>query len=429
MRILDATWLNTEGELERGTLYAEDGRWIAAPGPTDAGESIDAKGLLVLPGLVDAHVHFREPGVTHKEGILSGSAAALAGGVTTVLEMPNTVPPCATPEALAEKRALYTQKCPLHWGLHYQATFPLAPLPGSPVASAKIYMAKSSVDEALTSDAAIDAIFAAYRRVAVHAEDETGFCSAVVAPPGQDPTRVHHLRRPVEAITKALDTLERGLRRMKPSARPRLVLCHAATREEIAWVTRLKREGFDVWAETCPHYLLLTQDDYVRIGNDLKVNPPLRTVEDREAVLAALADGVIDFISTDHAPHLPAEKAVEEGAPSGIASIECFLPLLLTLVESRKLSLRDLLRLAVTNAARCYELPHRGAIAPGNFADAVLLSTGDDLRPHHGVLTKAGVHPYLATRFGHRVESTLVAGVERYRKGAFRLGPGKEVYA
>jgi dihydroorotase (multifunctional complex type) len=408
MRVSNVRVYESNGAVSVRTLTSYEGVWT--DGPFD-GESVDGTGLLAMAGLIDTHVHFREPGLLAKEGIDNGTKAALAGGVTTILEMPNTVPPCSTPEALEKKRALYGQKSRVHWGLHYQATFPLAPAPGSAVASAKIYMAKSSIDDAVVSEDAVFAVMQRYPRVAVHAEDERAFCAAL--PAGIDGARAHHVRRPVEAIVSALGILERCLKRLPGRDRPRLILCHAATREELAWVKRLKHEGFDIWAETCPHYMYLTQDDYVRIGNDLKVNPPLRSEADREAVVSALEDGIIDFISTDHAPHLQSEKAALETAPSGIASIECLLPLLLNLVHERRLSMKALLRLCVENPSRCYDVPKRSGLELGNLADLVLLREGLALQ-RTPTITRAQLHPYLAMPLHHRVTSTWVSGTRAY---------------
>jgi dihydroorotase len=411
--------LSFDGRFEARDLHSEAGRWVeghgqggpittaTVPSPPQAAAEpwFDGEGLIAMPGLIDAHVHFREPGVDHKEGIDQGTRAALAGGVTTVLEMPNTVPTCSTPEALAHKRELYQRKSRVHWGLHYQATYPPKPLPHSPIASAKIYMAKSSVDDAVVSEEAVLQVMRIYPRVAVHAEDERKFCAAL--PPGVDPARAHHVRRPVEAIEAALATLERCLKRLSEHERPRLILCHAGTREELVWLRRMRHEGFDVWAETCPHYFLLTQDDYLRIGDDLKVNPPLRAEADRDAVLQGLADGTIDFISTDHAPHLPSEKQSAQ-APSGIASIEVLLPLLMTLWQERQLPWAHLLRLAVINPARAYDLPGCEPFEVGHRADFVLLREGAFSAPP--VVTRAATHPYLTHAFRYQVASTWLAG-------------------
>lgn len=420
VRIFNATWVENGGAEVRGELEITGGRLVLHPGlaraeaPSTSPNTFDAKGLLVFPGLVDPHVHFREPGALHKEGIDSGTRCALAGGVTTVLEMPNTVPTCSTQEALSHKSALYTQKSLVNWGLHYQATIEPQAAPNGPIASAKIYMAKSSVDGAVVDEEALVRIFTVFPRVAVHAEDETKFCNGILPAPGQRPDRMHHIVRPKEAITAALDKLERALRRVRRP--PRLVLCHAGTREEVAWVKRLKREGFDVWAETCPHYFLLTQDDYIRIGNDLKVNPPLRAVDDRDAVLEGLSLGIIDFIATDHAPHTPAEKA-QESAPSGIASIECVLPLLLEVVESKKLTRERLIDACVVKASACYGISRRDGIRDGNAADLVFLAPGAG--PAGPVRTKAQTHPYLDTKFAHHVAATMVGGTFKFHAGAY----------
>lgn len=429
MRICNATWVDTSGAEVHGEIEIASGRLALFPGritnlaaegeraETACADVFDAKGLTIFPGLIDPHVHFREPGAVHKEGIDSGTRCALAGGVTTVLEMPNTVPTCSTQEALAHKTALYTQKSLVHWGLHYQATIEAQTAPEGPIASAKIYMAKSSVDGAVVDEDALVRTFTVFPRVAVHAEDETKFCNGVAPSPGQRADRMHHIVRPKEAITSALDKLERALRRV--ARPPRLVLCHAGTREEVAWVKRLKAEGFDVWAETCPHYFLLTQDDYVRIGNDLKVNPPLRSVEDRDAVLQGLADGVIDFVATDHAPHTPEEKA-QASAPSGIASIECILPLLLEAVAKtgRGVLTRDrLIDACVVKAASCYDIPRRDGIRDGNVADLVFLAPGDF--PKVPVRTKAQTHPYLQATFSQHVVATMVAGTFKFQHGTF----------
>jgi dihydroorotase len=423
MKVLRGEHVNGRGERELVEIRYDTRILASMP-------SEHAHARLILPGAIDPHVHFREPGVTEKEGIVSGSHAAIRGGVTTVLEMPNTMPPCATPEALDHKRALYKQKAKVNWGLHYQATYPMAELPNAKVASAKIYMAKSSVDAALTSPEALDAILSRYRRVAVHAEDETKFCAGMVGQePATRPIRDHHIKRPVEAITFALAKLEGSLRRLPGAKRPRLIICHVATKEELAWVKRMKYEGFDVWAETCPHYVLLTQDDYIRVGNALKVNPPLRAEVDREAVMEALESGLVDFLATDHAPHLPEEKAKEDGAPSGIAGIEVYLPLLVSLVAQGKLSYRRLIELTVQKPSACYDIPLRNGLIVGNMADLAVLDAKPQKRSV--VLTRAGWHPYVDFDLHFDVSQTVVGGHAAFENGVFsETSPeAHEVYA
>ena len=428
MRIQNVVWLSAKGEHLSGSLDIVDGRWSAVterPPLPKNGAPENGPIELIVPGLVDTHVHFREPGLVDKEGIDRGTRAALAGGVTTILEMPNTVPPCATLEAFAEKRALYAAKARTHWGLHIQATATPVPFDLALVASAKVYMAKSSLREAILEQSDLEAIFEAYPRVAVHAEDESKFCPARY----DEAARAHHLVRPVEAITSALAKLEAALIATPERQRPRLILCHSTTREEVAWVRRMKASGFDVWAETCPHYLLLTSDDYVARGNALKVNPPLRSGEDDAALFEALVDGTIDFISTDHAPHLPEEKAKTRGAPSGIAGIEALLPLVWSFVEEGKLTPARFHEACITAAARCYGINQHGAIHRGNYADFVVLKERAAKLPSPPI-TGAGWHPYLERSLPWRVARTYVAGALAYDEGGFPEPAvrGKEVY-
>ncbi len=421
MRILNARWIGEFGQERVGELYTRAGKWSPA---SDDDAVLDASGLLLCPGIVDPHVHFREPGAVYKEGIVRGCHAALAGGVTTILEMPNTVPVCSTPEAYAQKHALYTDKCPMRWGLHYQAASGPQKRPHDLIASAKIYMAKSSQDAAVISLVDVLEVFKRFNRVAVHAEDETGFCRAL--PDWVNPARAHHVRRPIEAIAMALKTLERALKCLPAAERPRLILCHVGTALEVAWVRRMKYEDFDVWAETCPHYLLLTDEDYMQLGDRLKVNPPLRSRENADAVLAALADGTIDFLATDHAPHTPQEKAIGDGAPSGIASVEVLLPLALSRF-ARPIGVGRLWDALSTRAAIAYGLHNVGHIAEGHWADFSLVREGqfEAAAP----ITAAQWHPYLQDTFQHRVERTYVGAALRYELGVLVGGPGREVYA
>lgn len=400
----NARWLGADGRFHEGALIARSG-WLRlsereAPGAT----VFDAAGMLVLPGAIDAHTHLREPGQEHKEGIERGTHAALAGGVTTVLDMPNNLPPIDSGDRLAAKARLFEAKSRVNWGLHVQAPFS----PGSTgrrYASAKVYLAKSSSLPAVSSVAGKAAAFRANRLVTIHAEDEERFLPAA----SFAQARSHHLQRPREAVVAALGKIEKVLGDLAPPERPRVVLCHLATADEVEWLRRMKATGFDVWGETCPHYWRLTEADYERIGPRLKVNPPLRTRADTEAILEGLARGDIDFVSTDHAPHTPEEKADEARAPSGIPSIEWYMPLVLDLVESGRIDWRRFLDVTSGNAARCFGVRDRGGIADGMRADLTLVAK----RPgaaKHPIITRAQVDPYPDARYAWRVEATVVNG-------------------
>jgi dihydroorotase len=414
MRLCHARWLNPDGTFGEGAVEAPDGRLALRPGD-EAGGGLDARGLLVLPGLVDPHVHLRAPGLTRKEGVKNGSTAALAGGVTTLLAMPNDRPPTTTEARLDAKEAIYRRDCLTRWGLFLQAT-PRAADPAfaarmAPrVAGLKIYLARSSSLPALRDPALLTRILAAWPLVTVHAEDEGAFL------PGPVDIRLmpHHVQRPVEALGSALALVEAALRALPPDGRPRLVVAHAATALEAAWIARMKAEGFDVWGETCPHYLLFDSEQAEARGGELKVNPPLRAARDQEATRAALREGTLDFLATDHAPHLPAEKADPANPPSGIAGIEWLWPLLLHQVEQGLLPWSGLTRVGCAAAAACYGLPGRDGLRDGNLADLVLAERPPEA-PARPVITRAATNPYRHLPLAWRVRATFVGGRPAWR--------------
>jgi len=463
--VVNATWVGPGGVVASGTLAGAAGRLELYPGSTPelppATTVLDGTGFLVFPGCTDAHVHFREPGQSAKEGIANGSRAALAGGVTTVLDMPNNRPPCSTPARLEHKRALFQRKSAVNWGLFVQASPDTAQwtveslrtgsqepnlrefdlrVPGRRGGSglsrferngtgrtgfvgAKIYLARSSVLPALRDPTVLRRIFETFSLVAVHAEDEREFRTGTDLP--------HHVARPAGSIASALSLVEGTLRSLAPGLRPRVVICHASSTEEIRWLVRMKDDGFDVWGETCPQYLWLMQDDYLLYGAGLKVNPPLRTTADAMALRHALRDGVLDFLSTDHAPHLPSEKG-GSAPPSGMPGVEWYLPNAWRLVDDEGIGMERLLDVTCVAAARCYGLSGRDGLRPGNHADFVLVRTGR-VAPHPRLpITKAGYCPYSSSigdcAWGLEVAATVVGGVLRFHEGRFLPGPpGQEV--
>lgn len=416
--ISPARWLTPRGDLVSGRVVVEDGR-IRLLSPADAIPPcpvwIDGSDSLVLPGAIDPHTHFREPGQARKEGIRNGSRAALKGGVTTVLDMPNNRPPITTETRLVAKAARFRREALVNWGLHVMA-LPRHGPPGVPFASGKIYMARASTVRPVRSEAAIRKVLTRWPLVTVHAEDEAEFLE-------DDRHRPHHERRPRAAIVRALATLQRCLETVgKPV---RLVLCHVSTAEEVAWLQRQKRRGFDVWAETCPHYCVFTQDDYLAHGAPLQVNPPLRTEEDKAALLDAFQEGVIDFVASDHAPHLPAEKAAPL-PPSGIGGIEWMTPVMLHLVDRGLLSLRRLHDVRVA-AARCFGIRCREGIVDGASADFTIVRRGHR-GPQDRVVTRAQSAPYESLGLEWTVHATLVNGRLVYRDGEIvDCVQGKEV--
>ncbi|HNW33503.1 MAG TPA: dihydroorotase family protein [Candidatus Ozemobacteraceae bacterium] len=428
MLIRNASWLDDDGGIRTGSIVIQNSTvrsfGEALPASEADEERFDAGGLLAVPGLIDSHTHFREPGDCRKEGISNGSRAAIAGGVTTVLDMPNNRPACSTTSRLDAKKALFRKKCSTNWGLHI---LPAAGwMTGEPphpekTASAKVFMASSGQARAVISVDELAAIFTKYRRITIHAEDESAF--------PHDASLPHHLARPRRSIVTALHKIDAACGLIAPHCKPRLVLCHVSTREEVEWLKTAKDRGWDVWGETCPHYLFFTQSDQERAGALLKANPPLRTADDRAALLEAVANGTIDFVSTDHAPHLPDEKA-SANPPSGIASIEWFLPLLSALADRGSISWKRLLQLGCLNPARCFAIPLRNGIKPGNFADIVFISQPGRFIPKPEIITRAQVNPYKDFVFTRRIEAVLINGTWAYKSGDYFKDSSitKEVY-
>ena len=426
-QIDDACWLGDDGWFHRGTIRIANGR--IAKLESDFAADAPCGDEIVVPGLIDAHVHLREPGQAYKEGIANGTAAALKGGVATVLDMPNNRPPIATREFFEQKRALFARKSRVNYGLFWQATDGGEPA-SETAAGVKIYMAQSSSLPAIGDPDALARIFRAQDLVVVHAEDERRFFHNVEKSFPQCGKNVHHLHRPRAAVQAALTNLEIALRKTPAPARPRLVVAHCSTVEELAWVRKMKRAGYDVWAETCPHYFLLTEEDYLRRGAALQVNPPLRSEEDRAAIFEAVKNGGIDFVSTDHAPHAPAEKA-GQNPPSGIAGIEWLGPILLTLAKRGEISWKRYLELAGQNAARCFGIADRGGIRVGAWADLAFVALGRAAKTaREKVATRAKYRPYAEFDFAARVRAMRINGQTAWSDGRVRPGVrGREVFA
>ncbi len=422
--LTNVRWVDPNGRFESGALRCVEGRLRLLPGhegpaPAEA-QVVDGAGMLAMPGLIDPHVHLREPGQRYKEGIANGTRAALAGGVTTVLDMPNNRPPVTTPARVEAKRRRFSRWSLVSFGL-FQQGVPrgFAAAPG--IAGVKVYLAKSSALGGMREVDRLAALFAAADRVAVHAEDEGCFVEGTALP--------HHEARPVEAIESGLARVEAALRRLAPGLRPRVVLCHATGRAEVEWLRRMKAEGFDVWGETAPHYLLLTQEDFLREGARLQVNPPLRGDGDRRALWEALADGTIDFLGTDHAPHVPAEKQGPR-PPSGMPGVEWLGPFLVTLGLDGRLPWKRVQELGCGAEAACYGIAGRDGLRDGNAADLALYRlSGSPASRLQDVVTRAGYCPYPAFEFGAEVFATVVGGRLKYQDGSYPdRTPGSEVY-
>lgn len=359
-------------------------------------EEVDASGLHVLPGVIDGHVHFREPGLEHKEDWASGSQAAVMGGVTCVLEMPNTVPPTDSAENVRDKQRLAEGRSWVDFGL-----FGLLARGGlermRPMAEAGVIGFKCFLGETTGALPAPDdeELLSALReaaslglRVGFHAEDR-----AIIAPlveaaqaAGRTDALAHGETRPIEAEVAAIA----HACRLAADARAAIHVHHLSSMAGLSAVEAGRAQGVDITAEVTPHHLLLSTDDVDRLGGITRVNPPLRPPGEGAALVAALAAGDIEMVASDHAPHTRAEKSgrdVWQVSP-GFSGVEILLPLLLTAVKEGRLTLSDVVRLTSDGPARAWGIYHRkGVIAVGSDADLTLVDLSRD-----GVIDQDRLH-------------------------------------
>ena len=320
--------------------------------------------LVALPGLIDPHVHFRTPGHEYKEDWLSGAKAAIAGGVTTVLDMPNNKPAVIDSESLDTKQELINKqldeaKISLHYGLYFGATdsnFEEAKKCRDKIVAIKLFMGSSTgdllVDNKETQAKWFELASELDLPIAVHAEDEEIIkleSAKFNNPKVQDHSKMRPRKAAIKAVTNAIE--------MARQYNTKLYILHLNTKEEIELVKNAKAEGVQVHAEVTPHHLFLSEADYERLGTKAQMNPPLRTQEDCEALWQGIKDGVVDTIGTDHAPHTLEEKNKPYGeAPSGIPGIETYLPLLLNAYNENKISLEKIVGLTSTNPQKLFGL-------------------------------------------------------------------------
>ena len=367
-RVIDPS----QGLDQIGDLLLREGK-IAQVGQVEAADAdlvIDGEGLVAAPGLVDMHVHLRDPGLTYKEDVFSGCRAAAAGGVTSLLAMPNTKPPMDDPALVRDLLAraqeadatVYTAAC-VTKGMQGKELADLAALKeagaiaisddGVPVGSSRCLL------EALRLAPQLGLVFTAHCEdldLAAGGKMHDGAVARELGVPG------------IPAAAEDCGTA-REIAAAASIGAP-VHICHVSTKGSVALIRDAKRRGVQVTAETCPHYLLLTEEALRRKDADYRMNPPLREEADRLALLEGLADGTIDAISTDHAPHSPEEKADFAGAPNGSIGMETSLSATLTALEGR-LTLSQVIEKMSTAPARILGIP-AGTLRVGAAADVVL---------------------------------------------------------
>ncbi len=416
-----------EGRTFIGTLVIDDNRIEEiiegsdkeATIPVD--EAIDGSGCYLLPGVIDDHVHFRDPGLTAKGDFCSESRAAAAGGVTTVLDMPNCVPQTTTWEAFEEKMQIAARKSVINYGFFFGATagnaYELGKLNPRKVAGIKLFMGSSTGGMLVNNETALRAIFEnAKLPIMTHCEDSRLIDENLRKAQelyGADPAVCHHSEiRSEEACYRSTELAVR----LAEETGARLHVAHISTARELELFS-LERPN--VTAEACVGHLLFTDADYARLGARIKVNPSIKTAADRDALRAALSSGLIRTIGTDHAPHRLAEKTGGcAKAASGMPIIQFSLISMLELVDKGVLSLETLVALMCHNPADLFQIENRGFLREGYMADLVMV------RPHtpwtltpNRIQSKCNWSPLEGHTFHWRVERTFCNGFPIFNRG------------
>ena len=426
-----------EGKTFDGTIVIEGGKITQIiQGHTypevSSDEIIDASGCFVLPGIIDDHVHFREPGLTEKADIDTESRAAAAGGVTTYFDMPNTIPQTTTLEALEDKFALAAQKSHVNYSFFFGATNEnvslFDKLDPHRIPGIKLFMGSSTGNMLVDRHEALEQLFSSSELpIMAHCED-TAIINRNMALAkeqyGDDPKVIHH---PEIRSEEACYESTRLAVELAEKYNARLHIAHLTTAKELdliptshfSYLSPLTSHLSNITAEATVSHLYFCDRDYASLGTRIKCNPAIKTERDREALQQALTDGRIAVIGTDHAPHLLSQK--EGGcakAVSGMPMIQFSLVTMLELVDNGILSLERLVELMCHNPARLFEVRHRGFIREGYQADLVLV------RPNTAwvctkslIESKCGWSPMEGHMFLWRVERTLCNGHTVYADG------------
>lgn len=387
---------------------------------------IDADGKWVLPGVIDTHVHFREPGLTEKGDFESESRAAVAGGVTTVFDMPNTNPQTTSAAMVEQKAEIASKKCLTNYGFYIGATNEnvneIKNLDPKSVAGVKIFMGISTGGMLVNSKKSLEDIFASAKvPVVTHNEDVemiNANAEAIKAkyPEGQIPIFEHMNIRSSDACYKCTSYVIDLAKKYGTQ----LHVLHLSTKKEIALFDRnADIENKKITAEVCPNYLWFDENDYERLGAKIKCNPAIKKEKSRENLLIGLEQGSIDTVASDHSPHLLSQKQGDAlTATSGIPSIQHTLPMMLQLAKKSNLSREQVVEKMCHNPAKIFKLEKRGYIRKGYYADLVIVSPDDPYTiEEKDLLYKCGWSPMVGEQLQYKVTQTFVNGNLVYDEG------------
>jgi dihydroorotase len=384
-----------------------------------ADEVIDASGLHLMPGVIDDQVHFREPGLTHKEDLAHASRACARGGVTTFLEMPNTTPPAITQHGLLEKLELAAASSLVNYGFYIGATSnnvkDLQTAERTP--GIKIFIGSSTGDLLVDDQQALERIFAETSLpITAHCEDQSAMLENMQRFAGttdvRDHSRIRDHQVAIISTRRALDLAHRHNHRFH--------VLHVSTADEVQLL--LDHQG-RITAEACHHHLLFNVDDYDRLGSLIQMNPSIKTAEDNRQLWQALLDGAIQVIATDHAPHTLEEKQQPyPQSPSGLPAVENSLALMLDRVHQGLCQIQQVVDWMCDAPARVWDIVNKGRIHVGYDADLVLVDLEKQITVRNeDQLTKCGWSPWDGEQLTGWPVATWVMGHQVYRDGELDL--------
>ena len=388
---------------------------------------IDAKGLHLIPGIIDDQVHFREPGLTHKAEIYTESKAAIAGGITSFMEMPNTKPQTLTQELLEEKFQLGDKKSIANFSFFMGASnnnlSEVLKTNPKHVGAIKIFMGSSTGDMLVDNKKVLEEIFKKSDcLIAVHCEDEETIQKNLDEAKnkfGEDiPIEMHPKIRSVDACYKSSSLAVE----LAKKHNTRLHVFHISTEKELQLFTNTKPLSEKrITAEVCIHHLYFNSNDYKTKGTHIKWNPAVKEKSDQDALLAALLNNRLDVIATDHAPHTIEEKNNKYlQAPSGGPLVENALKVMLKFVKEKKITIEEVVEKMCHNPAICFQIEKRGFIKEKYYADLVLVDIEKEYEVTEGkILSKCGWSPFVGEKLNGQVEYTIVNGHIAYEKGVF----------
>lgn len=412
--INEGTRQNADVLIRHGRIERIDTQ-ISAP----AGATVfEAEGKTLVPGMIDDQVHFREPGLEHKGNFATESRAAVAGGITSFMEMPNTQPPTTTLEALADKYQRARGRCAGNYAFYLGASNDnideIRRLKPNEAAGVKVFMGASTGNMLVDREETLELIFRdAPCIVATHCEDTPRIQHQLQLAREryglEIPATAHPWIRDAEACYRS-SSMAVGLARRHGT---RLHVLHLTTARELSLFEAGPIDQKQITAEACVHHLYYCDEDYTTLGNQIKCNPAIKSAADRAALIQALDDGRLDIIATDHAPHQWAEKSTTDylQAAAGLPLVQHALPMALELSQHGQLSLEQIVEKTSHNVAKRFQVHERGYIREGYWADLVLLDSSHEWQvSQEQLLYHCAWSPLLGRRFSHRVSSTWVNG-------------------